>query len=91
MREKEISFLKSLSLKELSSEVGTCEAQTGTLKKLDHTDAKTIVVYDRGLAPSPCVELFPGTGVPAGYSKISTGQVWILNQLQAVSAGRKNS
>jgi hypothetical protein len=85
-----ILFAKKLSLKQLETEIGAFENLQGPLKALDRTDAKTAATYKLGRRPKPTVELMVAGPVPAGFSKVCEGPVWILSQAQTVMAIRKN-
>lgn len=88
----DIAFDKDLTLGQLATQVATYEAALGPLTKLDNTDEASIAVYEDGLSPDNPIELRTqaGDAVPDGYSKVCSGTVWILGQLQEVTAIRKD-
>jgi hypothetical protein len=88
----DITYEKGLTLGRLEQEIATDEARIGTLTNLDHTDDETVAVYEDGRAPDNPIELRTqgGDAVPDGYSKVCDGTVWIIGQLQDVTAVRKD-
>lgn len=87
----DVSYDKQRSLNALETQMANDEAGFGPLTKLDHTDDKSIGVYEDGRAPDEPIELVTGGGdaVPDGHVKVCSGTVWILGQLQEVTAVRK--
>lgn len=86
----EMAFDRQLSLGQLEQQIATHEALAGPLTALDHTEDSTIAVYEDGRSPDSPIELRPqaGDAVPDGYSKVCDGTVWVLGELQDVTAVR---